>query len=206
MQCARVMTWWPSSLTAFALQAWISPWLLATYDPDEGVFGSVCRVMSGFTDSFYAENTIKYMGSLFRAGGESSSENEDAPADEAGDGVTDIEAGSGESDEETANSDGGERASRGLRLPHAAEGVQTGERAPFWFEPTEVWEVRAADITLSPVHKAACGLVHAERGLSLRFPRFIRKRPDKRLCDATTPGQLAALYLKQASVAPPEPD
>jgi DNA ligase-1 len=42
------------------------------------------------------------------------------------------------------------------------------------------------------------GMVHPQRGLSMRFPRFIRKRPDKRLSDATTPQQLAALFRKQA--------
>ena len=31
----------------------------------------------------------------------------------------------------------------------------------------------------------------------MRFPRFIRKRPDKRLVDATTPEQLVALFRKQ---------
>ena len=90
---------------------------------------------------------------------------------------------------------------RGLRLRHAAQGVETGERAPYWFAPTEIWEIRGADITVSPVHKAAAGLVHPERGLSLRFPRFIRRRDDKRVCDATTPAQLASLYSQQASVA-----
>ncbi len=38
-----------------------------------------------------------------------------------------------------------------------------------WFEPTEVWELRGADLTISPVHKAAEGLVHPERGLGLRW-------------------------------------
>ncbi|CAE7526372.1 lig1 [Symbiodinium pilosum] len=41
---------------------WVSPWLLATYDPEEGTLGSVCRVMSGFSDKFYKENTIRYLG------------------------------------------------------------------------------------------------------------------------------------------------
>ena len=61
-----------------------------------------------------------------------------------------------------------------------------------------MWEVRFADVTLSPVHMSACGLV-CERGLSVRFPRFVRTRPDKRVEDATTPQQLAELYLKAAS-------
>ena len=60
-----------------------------------------------------------------------------------------------------------------------------------------MWELRGADITVSPVHMAAAGVVHAQRGLSMRFPRFIRKRPDKRLADATTPEQLVEMFRKQ---------
>ena len=46
---------------------------------------------------------------------------------------------------------------------------------------------------------AAAGLVHPERGLSLRFPRFVRKRPDKGLAGASTPEFLAGLYRKQTT-------
>jgi len=28
-----------------------------------------------------------------------------------------------------------------------------------WFEASEVWEVRAAELTISPVHRAAAGIV-----------------------------------------------
>lgn len=60
-----------------------------------------------------------------------------------------------------------------------------------WFEPKEVWEVAFADITLSPTYTAALGLVSDERGLSLRFPRFLRKREDKSVDEASTPQFLA---------------
>lgn len=50
----------------------------------------------------------------------------------------------------------------------------TGESPDVWFEAAEVWEIRGADITLSPVHKAAIGKLHESRGCSLRFPRFIQ--------------------------------
>lgn len=34
---------------------WLSPFLLAAWDPEGEQFQSVCRCMSGFTDQFYAE-------------------------------------------------------------------------------------------------------------------------------------------------------
>lgn len=62
-----------------------------------------------------------------------------------------------------------------------------------WFEPKEVWEVAFADITLSPTYSAALGLVSNERGLSLRFPRFLRKREDKSIEETNTPQFLAGM-------------
>ncbi|CUA78293.1 DNA ligase 1 [Rhizoctonia solani] len=68
---------------------------------------------------------------------------------------------------------------------------------PVWFKPSEVWEIKGADITLSPISQASKGLVAGDRGLSLRFPRFIRVRKDKALNDASTPEFLASLWRKQ---------
>ena len=67
-----------------------------------------------------------------------------------------------------------------------------------WFEPQEVWEMAFADITLSPTYTAAIGLASEERGLSLRFPRFLRVREDKSIDEASTSEYLACLWRKQA--------
>lgn len=66
-----------------------------------------------------------------------------------------------------------------------------------WFEPQEVWEMAFADITLSPTYTAAIGLVSDERGLSMRFPRFLKVREDKGIEEASTSEFLANLYRKQ---------
>ncbi|CAO1636811.1 unnamed protein product [Sympodiomycopsis kandeliae] len=86
----------------------------------------------------------------------------------------------------------------------------TGGYTPdVWFKPTEVWEVRGADITLSPVYPAAKGLVSQERGLSMRFPRFLKRRLDKGPEQASGPRQLAQIYFSQnaasAQVAEDDP-
>ena len=77
----------------------------------------------------------------------------------------------------------------------------SGPRPDVWFEPQEVWEMAFADITLSPTYTAAIGLVSDERGLSLRFPRFMKKREDKSLEEASTNDFLAGLWRKQEAKA-----
>ncbi|KAK5161571.1 hypothetical protein LTR04_004163 [Oleoguttula sp. CCFEE 6159] len=78
----------------------------------------------------------------------------------------------------------------------------SGPNPAVWFEPQEVWETAFADITLSPTYTAALGLVSQERGLSLRFPRFLKVRDDKSIDEASTAGFLASLWRKQEAKTP----
>ncbi|KAG2150519.1 ATP-dependent DNA ligase [Suillus clintonianus] len=94
-------------------------------------------------------------------------------------------------------------------VAHYSEGSDNCSRQPLWetntggfrpdvyFRPHKVWEIRGADITLSPVSLAALGLVSSLRGLSLRFPRFIKAREDKSLEQASTTDFLAQMWKDQ---------
>ncbi|MGC8982145.1 MAG: ATP-dependent DNA ligase [Desulfurococcaceae archaeon] len=66
-----------------------------------------------------------------------------------------------------------------------------------WVEPALVAEIIGAELTLSPIHTCARGSVKPDAGISIRFPRFVRWRPDKRPEDATTSGELVEMYKRQ---------
>lgn len=70
-----------------------------------------------------------------------------------------------------------------------------------WVYPSITCEIRADDITQSPLHTA--GKTASSLGFALRFPRFVKYRIDKSASDITTSTELAHLFeiqYKQESV------
>ncbi|XP_020522813.1 DNA ligase 6, partial [Amborella trichopoda] len=138
---------------------WFSPFLMACYNPDTEEFQSVCRVMSGFSDTFYIEMEEFFSGDKI--------------------------------------------------LGRKPAYYQTADKPDFWFSTELVWEIRGADLltlneitcmadlTISPVHQAAFGLVHPSRGISIRFPRFIRTVTDRKPEDCTTAMDIADMFNRQ---------
>lgn len=126
---------------------WYSPFLMACYNPDTEEFQSVCRVMSGFSDSFYTEMKFFFSGDKILS----------------------------------------------KKPPY----YRTAEVPDMWFSPELVWEIRGADFTVSPVHQAALGLVHPSRGISIRFPRYIRTVSDRKADECSTASDIAEMFHSQ---------
>ena len=122
--------------------------LMAAFDPESGMFETVCKLGTGFDDAFLA-----------------------AMPDLLDDGLSETKPSS----------------------------VQAEMVPDVWFEPTVVLEVVAAEITLSPIHTAAWGVIKEEAGLGIRFPRFTgRVRDDKSPEQATTVEEIVSMYGMQS--------
>ncbi|KAF7822282.1 DNA ligase 1 [Senna tora] len=126
---------------------WYSPFLMACYNPETEEYQSVCRVMSGFSDSFYIEMKEFFSGDKILS----------------------------------------------KKPPY----YQTAEVPDKWFPPLLVWEIRGAEFTVSPVHHAAIGLVHSSRGISIRFPRFVRSLSDRNPEECSTAADIAEMFHSQ---------
>lgn len=84
------------------------------------------------------------------------------------------------------------------RIEHRHARVDSKLVPDIWFDPAMVLEVRGAEITVSPVHTCAQGVVREGAGLAVRFPRFTgRWRDDKKPEDATTQKELLEMYRGQ---------
>ncbi|GFE55425.1 DNA ligase [Babesia ovis] len=80
--------------------------------------------------------------------------------------------------------------------PHIYE-VSDKFEPDVWFRPVKVWECKAADLSISPIHTAGQQLTPSRKGIGLRFPRFIRLREDKTPPDVTTSQQIYEMYEDQ---------
>ncbi len=84
-----------------------------------------------------------------------------------------------------------------LIIPHKHPRVDSKIEPDVWIEPRIVAEIIGAELTLSPMHTCCLGFVKPGVGISIRFPRFLRWRPDKRPEDATTEEELYEMYRRQ---------
>jgi len=76
--------------------------------------------------------------------------------------------------------------------------VNTKLKMDIWFTPKLVLEIIASEITLSPLHTAAYGLIKKNFGVALRFPKYSGKiRLDKQPEDSTNTSELVQLFNKQ---------
>ena len=137
-------TWWGQGRK----KNWLSPWLLAVYDPDRGTFASICRCMSGFSDAFCKAATWRFLA-------------------------------------------------KGYYTDGPKPCYSNKETPSVWFEAREVWEVKGAELTLSPVHLAGFVDLSGGRGLGRRFPRFVRVREYKAVEEATNVSQVVEMFHKQ---------
>lgn len=194
-----------------AQRSFLSPVLLAVYDEEEDVYRSISRCMS-FTDAMYESmREFYFKGKAYPAGvgvdavmqengtmgaTEENNDGDDGGADSEGDNP---DTACSNADLDSAIGDGTTLVNCFPSRPSSAY-VITNESPPFWFKPMEVFELSFADMTLSRQHTAGAGLVDDPegRGVALRFPRFKRRRPDKKPEQATTSLQIAQMFGQQA--------
>merc|ERR1712032_965586 len=85
-------------------------------------------------------------------------------------------------------------------IPAAENTYNTPLKPDVWFEAVQVWEIKCADLSVSPVHTSAYGVKADGKGIGLRFPRFLRVRDDKGPEESTGADQIVEMFEAQASV------
>ncbi len=87
-----------------------------------------------------------------------------------------------------------------IKVSHKPARVDSVVVPDFWVEPTYIVEVRADEITRSPMH--ACGKDSSGIGYALRFPRIISDgvRKDKSAEDATTTKEIIEMFGQQRKI------
>eukprot|EP01080_Neovahlkampfia_damariscottae_P002423 gene2423-3134_t len=86
-----------------------------------------------------------------------------------------------------------------IKEPKSYYKFNDSHKPDIFFDLSKVWEVKCADITLSPKHLAAIGLIDPSKGIALRFPRFIRVRDDKSPEEATNQDEVVDMYQSQSN-------
>jgi DNA ligase-1 len=208
-------------------------YLMACYEPEKDVFQSVCKVGTGFTDEMLQHlynkmskrvlNTSKKpsnydVGEMLNADvwftaasntkmqdddeDEEEGMDEDTAKDEAA--TTDV-ATSGEAttpNDNAAAMDEDQQPDDGINTTSSGARRSTGDMGGC------VWEIQAADLSRSSVHRGGVGrldkhddiVVGDNRGIGLRFPRFLRERDDKRPDQATTAEQVVDMFFSQSGI------
>ncbi|MCS7142762.1 MAG: ATP-dependent DNA ligase [Aigarchaeota archaeon] len=83
-------------------------------------------------------------------------------------------------------------------VPKRPPRVDSEMEPDVWIQPSFVLEIIGDEITLSPIHTAARGLLQRNAGLAIRFPRFTGKyRLDKSPEDSTTVEEVVEMYRSQ---------
>ncbi len=121
--------------------------------------------------------------------------------------VTVAKIGTGLTDEEWKTLYEKSQSARSKEKPKTYE-VDRGMECDTWLEPVTVVEIKADEITRSPIHTAGRtmkatrtggGMEVDVAGYALRFPRLARFRDDKRPEDATTLSELKTMFKAQGT-------
>jgi DNA ligase-1 len=86
-----------------------------------------------------------------------------------------------------------------LSKPSSNYDIPNNLKPNILFKPTEIWEVGFDSFSISLNYSLGRGLIdetNTNSGLSLRFPRFCRFRPDKKIENSNSPEEIISLFTK----------